>query len=131
MKPIQFVATCQSDASRYFYQSILGFDLIEDQPFALVFDTGGFQLRVQKVESVVSPPYTSAGWLVTDLNQEVTRLTGRGVTLQRYPHLDQDETGVWTTPDGTRIVWFCDPDGNLLSLTEAAPRPDQHPGSRA
>jgi hypothetical protein len=26
--------------------------------------------------------------------------------------------GIWTTPDGTKIAWFKDPDGNLLSLTQ-------------
>lgn len=30
----------------------------------------------------------------------------------------QDQAGVWTTGDGTRVAWFKDPDGNLLSLTQ-------------
>jgi len=41
-----------------------------------------------------------------------------GVALVRFPSLPQDDTGIWTTPDGTKIAWFRDPDGNLLSLTE-------------
>jgi predicted enzyme related to lactoylglutathione lyase len=32
----------------------------------------------------------------------------------------QDEAGVWTTPEGARVAWFADPDGNLLSLTQLA-----------
>jgi hypothetical protein len=28
------------------------------------------------------------------------------------------EFGVWTTPDGTSVAWFKDPDGNILSLTQ-------------
>jgi predicted enzyme related to lactoylglutathione lyase len=35
--------------------------------------------------------------------------------------LPQDELGIWTTPDGTKVAWFKDPDGNTLSLTEFAP----------
>jgi len=26
---------------------------------------------------------------------------------------------VWTAPSGARIAWFPDPDGNVLSLTQA------------
>ena len=91
---------------------------MEDQPFALVFDTGGHQLRVQKVETVVPQPYTSAGWEVEDIEQSVTNLTDKGVRMERYPFLQQDETGIWTTPDGAQIAWFKDPDGNVLSLTQ-------------
>jgi predicted enzyme related to lactoylglutathione lyase len=34
--------------------------------------------------------------------------------------MDQDKRGAWTAPGGSRIAWFLDPDGNNLSLTEAA-----------
>jgi len=118
MKPILFVATCKPDESREFYQSILGLTLTEDQPFALVFDTGGHQLRVQKVESVVPQPYTSAGWEVEDIEQTVKYLVEKGACMERYPFLQQDESGIWTTPDGARIAWFKDPDENVLSLTQ-------------
>jgi len=32
--------------------------------------------------------------------------------------MDQDNRGIWTAPSGARVVWFKDPDGNTLSLTE-------------
>jgi predicted enzyme related to lactoylglutathione lyase len=32
--------------------------------------------------------------------------------------MDQDADGVWTTPDGAKVAWFTDPDGNTLSLTQ-------------
>jgi hypothetical protein len=42
------------------------------------------------------------------------------VTFLRYDGLDQDRIGIWTAPGGTRIAWFKDPDGNVLSLSEPA-----------
>ena len=36
----------------------------------------------------------------------------------------QDDSGVWTTPNGDRVAWFKDPDGNTLSLTQSAPGTD-------
>ena len=32
--------------------------------------------------------------------------------------LEQDESGVWTSPSGAKVAWFKDPDGNVLSLTQ-------------
>jgi predicted enzyme related to lactoylglutathione lyase len=32
----------------------------------------------------------------------------------------QDDLGIWTTPDGSLVAWFKDPDGNTLSLTQFA-----------
>jgi hypothetical protein len=43
-----------------------------------------------------------------------------GVVFTRYDGVEQDPTGVWTTPNGDRIAWFTDPDGNNLPLTQFA-----------
>ena len=45
-------------------------------------------------------------------------LAKRGIAFERYESLEQDENGIWTAPDGARVAWFKDPDGNLLSLTQ-------------
>jgi hypothetical protein len=37
-----------------------------------------------------------------------------------YEGLDQDDHGVWTTPNGDLVAWFKDPDSNVLSLTQLA-----------
>lgn len=46
-------------------------------------------------------------------------LVQRGVSCERYAHLEQDDVGVWLAPSGAKVAWFQDPDGNLLSLTES------------
>lgn len=117
---MNFVATADATAARAFYEDSLGFRLIEDTPFALVFDLGGTQLRVQKVEAVAPVPYTVLGWEVDDIRQAVGGLVDAGVGFERFAFIDQDELGIWTTPDGAKVAWFKDPDGNLLSLTQAA-----------
>ncbi len=119
--PMAFVATAQPEQARAFYCETLGLQLVEDTPFALVLDAGGISLRVQKVPQVAPPPYTALGWQVGDIAATVQRLADRGVALERFDGLPQDDAGLWTTPDGTRVAWFRDPDGNLLSLTEEAP----------
>ena len=77
------------------------------------------QLRVQKVQKVSPPPFTVLGWEVSSIRKTITTLAKAGVTFERYSFLDQDEAGVWVAPSGTKIAWFKDPDGNLLSLAES------------
>jgi catechol 2,3-dioxygenase-like lactoylglutathione lyase family enzyme len=113
-----FAATDDAPKSLAFYRDVLGLRLIADEPFAIVFDAGGTMLRVQKADKVQPPPYTLLGWQVPDIERAATALREKAVAFERYPHLEQDAAGIWTTPDGTRVAWFKDPCGNLLSLTQ-------------
>ena len=75
-------------------------------------------LRITAVAEVAHPGYTVLGWRVTDIRDTVASLESLGVVFARYDGMEQDDQGVWTTPNGDRIAWFSDPDGNVLSLTE-------------
>ncbi len=115
---VAFSATAQPDAARRFYRDALGLRLVSEDSFALVFDAHGTPLRVQIVAKVVPAAYTALGWKVGDIAAAMKRLQEAGVTMQRYPSMGQDDQGVWTSPSGAKVVWFHDPDGNTLSLTE-------------
>jgi catechol 2,3-dioxygenase-like lactoylglutathione lyase family enzyme len=119
-KIIGFVATSRPRESKRFYEGTLGLSLIEDGPVALVFDACGTVLRLQKVKSVSAPVHTVLGWEVADIARVVQGLNDKGVSFERYDGMTQDEFGIWTTPDGAKVAWFKDPDGNLLSLTQNA-----------
>ena len=116
-KPIAFLATADSARSRAFYESVLGLRVVADEHFALVLESDGTMIRVQKVDAVHPPPYTALGWAVSDVNAAVRALSARGVAFERYAGMAQDDLGVWTSPSGARVAWFRDPDGNILSLT--------------
>ena len=117
-KIICFAATTQPAAAKKFYRDTLGLSLLEDGPFALVFDANGTMLRVQKVGELHPARHTNLGWEVVDIHAAIKQLTRKGVRFERYEGLPQDASGVWTTPDGSQVAWFKDPDGNTLSLTE-------------
>lgn len=112
------VATTDTARARAFYAKVLGFTLIRDDSSGLLLSLYGAMLRVSRVESFTPQPFTVLGWTVDDLGTEVLPLAERGVTFERYPDLPQDETGVARFPNGDRVVWFKDPDGNLLSVTQ-------------
>lgn len=117
---VGFCATTKSEAAKAFYGDVLGLRLTEETPFALVFDTNGTVLRLQKVAAFNPAPHTALGWDVADIRAEIDILAGKGVAFVRYDGLDQDERGIWQPVAGVSVAWFKDPDGNLLSLSEQA-----------
>lgn len=117
-KIMAFLVTCQPDKARDFYQNELGLKLIEEHEFSIVFDAAGIELRLQKVPEHVPLAQTALGWAVADIAAMVARLEAADIEMVRYGWMDQDAAGIWQTPDGARICWFKDPDGNLLSLTQ-------------
>ena len=111
-----FIATADADRARAFYEGKLGLALTVDNGYSLIFDAHGTQLRLQRVETVAPHPYTALGWEVPDLTATVRALTADGVAMARFPGLPLDADGIWDTPDGSRVAWFHDPDGNTLSI---------------
>lgn len=113
-----FVATTHPERARQFYSQVLGLRLVADEPWALVFDAHGAMLRIQKTTELVPAKHTVLGWRVSDIEATLAGLRDKGVRFERYSFLPQDELGIWTTPDGTKVAWFKDPDGNTLSVTQ-------------
>ena len=113
---VSFVATRDLDRAERFYVDVLGLAVLTRNPHAVVLDNDGAELRVTLVGEKAKAQYTVLGWEVTDLTAQVAVLRSRHLTFNRYPGLDQDTDDAWTAPDGTRVVWFADPDDNVLSL---------------
>lgn len=115
-----FVPVRDNVRARAFYHETLGLTLLEETAFAVVFKVPGGTLRLAKTPDFEPQPFSLIGWVVSDLASEMAELGDKGVAFERFTGLPQDEAGVWTVPDGTRVCWFRDPDGNLLSLTQEA-----------
>jgi len=115
---VAFAATRDLDRAERFYRDVLGLPILTKNPHAIAFDNDGTELRVTLVAALAQAPYTVLGWSVDDLTAQVARLRDRGVRFTRYPGMAQDADDAWTAPDGTRVAWFTDPDGSVLSLHE-------------
>jgi catechol 2,3-dioxygenase-like lactoylglutathione lyase family enzyme len=117
-KMVGFVPTTDSKRARDFYEGKLGFEFVSDDQFALVVRAGDNMIRVAKAGKFTPAPFTVLGWEVTKIEEEVQALVARGVVFEKYPFVDDQKTGIWVTPDGNKVAWFKDPDGNVLSLSE-------------
>jgi catechol 2,3-dioxygenase-like lactoylglutathione lyase family enzyme len=115
---VAFVGVSDLDVAERFYGETLGLDLDDQRPFSLVATVGTTSLRITAVEQVHAVPYTVLGWNVPDIEAAVDLLTLRGVEFTRYEGFEQDSRGIWTAPSGARVVWFLDPDGNNLSVSQ-------------
>jgi catechol 2,3-dioxygenase-like lactoylglutathione lyase family enzyme len=116
---VSFVASADLARSRAFYEGVLGLPLERDAGFAWSFRAGGTTLRVTLVEEIQPAPYTVVGWTVPDIEDTVRTLMTHGIDFLRFDDLEQNELGIWRAVDGAQIAWFKDPDGNVLSLTQA------------
>ncbi|MET0548011.1 MAG: VOC family protein [Xanthomonas sp.] len=118
--PCGFLAVDDIDRARSFYEGVLGLRCHGFDGFALIFDAGPIRLRIVKPPARVVADYTVFGWESADLAADVASLAARGVAFLRYPFFgdSQDAQGIWTAPNGDKVAWFRDPDGNVLSLAQ-------------
>ncbi|HSR07507.1 MAG TPA: VOC family protein [Bryobacteraceae bacterium] len=117
-KVVAFLATGDAARAKAFYGEVLGLRLLSEDAFAVVFDANGTTLRVAIVQDVVPAPYTVLGWDVEDIADTARRLTAAGVDFERYAWLQQDDLGIWSAPGGSKVAWFKDLDGNVLSVSQ-------------
>jgi catechol 2,3-dioxygenase-like lactoylglutathione lyase family enzyme len=116
---IGFVSIVDVSRAKDFYRDTLGLRLVmEEPPFALVFEANGIMLRLGMAKELPPAHGTVLGWQVPEITATVKDLTQAGVRFERYEGMAQDELGIWTSPTGARVAWFKDPDGNILSLSE-------------
>jgi catechol 2,3-dioxygenase-like lactoylglutathione lyase family enzyme len=119
-KPAIIICTRDRARATAFYRETLGLTVAHEDSFAAVFNIGGVTLRVSRVADFTPHEHTILGFNVPDVASTVKALRGKGVTFNSYQHVSQDEVGIWTAPGGAvRVAWFKDPDGNVLSVTNA------------
>lgn len=116
---VAFVSIVDVPRAKAFYRDTLGLRLVmEEPPFALVFDANGIMVRLGMAKELPPAHGTVLGWEVPEIAATVKDLTQAGVRFERFEGMAQDALGIWTSPTGAKIAWFKDPDGNILSVSE-------------
>jgi catechol 2,3-dioxygenase-like lactoylglutathione lyase family enzyme len=116
---VGFVTIVDVPRAKAFYRDTLGLRLVmEEPPFALVFDANGIMVRLGMAKELPPAHGTVLGWQVPEIATTVRALGQAGVRFERFEGMAQDELGIWSSPTGARVAWFKDPDGNILSVSE-------------
>lgn len=108
------------ERARAFYSELLELDLVEAaMDGVLVFRTGTTSLIVYASDEAGTNRANAAVWGVGDeIDVIVAALKEKGVTFEHYPNLGGDVRldGDVHVSGSMRMVWFKDPDGNILHL---------------
>lgn len=115
---VGFLFTTDYDRARTFYEGKLGFEFVSLDQFALVMRVGGHTIRLGKIPGFKAAQNTVLGWEVDDIEAAADSLNERGVELEKYPFIQDQERRIWTAPTGDKVAWFKDPDGNVLSVSQ-------------
>ena len=119
-KPAIIICTRDRARATAFYRDTLGLTLAYEDSLAAVFNIGGVTLRISTVADFTPHEHTILGFKVSDVVATVKALREKGLTFDIYPGFPQNELGILTLPGGTvRVAWFKDPDGSVLSVTNA------------
>ena len=101
-----------------FYRDVLGLTLRTKSDGALVFDVAGSDLRVAPIPSTAPGEHTVMGFAVSDIDAVIDSLSASGVVFERFAGFPHAANGTVISPDGAKVAWFRDPDGNILSVVQ-------------
>lgn len=115
------VAVSDLGRARVFYEETLGLTLIDGDADngVLVFRTGQTQLTVYRSGFAGTNKANAVTFeMKGDIVEVVEDLRGKGVTFEHYPEMGMTLNGDIHEAGSMKLVWFKDPDGNILHLIE-------------
>jgi len=106
------------EAAKRFYSETLGLPEIGKQGDELaIYRSGNSTLNVYRSEFAGTNKATAVTWSVGDaLDRMVAALKSKGVRFERYEMPGATMDGDVHVFGDVRVVWFKDPDGNILNL---------------
>lgn len=112
------IAVKDIDVAGRFYQTTLGLRLAGTEgEEARSYQSGRSTLLVYRSRYAATNRATAATWIVGDeLDAIVQELKAKGVVFEHYDLPDTTRQGDVHVAGQTRVAWFKDPDGNILSL---------------
>jgi catechol 2,3-dioxygenase-like lactoylglutathione lyase family enzyme len=105
------------EAAKKFYGDTLGLKTSEQYGLLTLHLAGGRDTLVYPKPDHTPATYTILNFRVDDIDAAVDELTGRGVELEKYDGLGQDQKGI-NRAGGPYIAWFKDPAGNILAVLQ-------------
>ena len=115
MDSAAIVAVTDIARAQNFYETTLGLELIRGDEHVLEFHTGDTSLVVYTSEFAGTNKANAVVWGVgEEIDDIVADLKGKGVSFEHYEGMERD--GDIHLAGDFKMVWFKDPDGNILHL---------------
>ena len=118
------------DAASQFYGKTLGLEVTNHAMGLTITTISGHNIFVYQKDDHVPATYTIMNFEVTDIEDIVSQLNAKGVTLEQYPDMTDKNGIAWgsKTGQGPDIAWFKDPAGNFLAILNS-PSDQQAPSA--
>lgn len=112
------VAVTNLNRAREFYGAVLGLEGIEEKMGpTLTYKTGNTYLIVYESKYAGTNKANAVVWGVGDEIDEITaKLKSKGVKFEHYTDDQMSLQGDIHVSGSMKMVWFKDPDGNILHL---------------
>jgi len=105
------------EAAKKFYGETLGLRTSEHYGLLTLHLAGDRDTLVYPKPDHEPASYTILNFGVDDIDAAVDELVRRGVSLEKYDGMGQDEKGI-NRAGGPYIAWFKDPAGNILAVLQ-------------
>ena len=105
------------EAARKFYGETLGLRTSEQYGLLTLHLAGDRDTLVYPKPDHVPASYTILNFQVDDIDAAVDELGRRGIPMERYEGMGQDDKGI-NRAGGPYIAWFKDPAGNILAVLQ-------------
>jgi catechol 2,3-dioxygenase-like lactoylglutathione lyase family enzyme len=108
------------DAAKEFYEGVVGLQPLGfEVPGGALYRSGSTSVLLYESEFAGTTQATAASWNVgDDFEQIVEELRGKGVTFEHYDLPELTLEGDVHVSGESKLVWFKDPDGNILNLAK-------------
>jgi len=118
--PIAFIYVVDRKRALEFYQGVLGFKIRDSDDYGDNISLHNALLRLTVIPDHKPSQHPVVGWETTEIETVARTLADRGVAFAKFPGMEQDDLGIWTSPDGkAKLAFFSDPDGNMLMVSES------------
>ena len=123
---MQFLATLPAsdlDRAKAWYASVLKLEPVEVETSGDAwYETGGTRFQLYASQFAGTNQATAATIGVEDVDATVAELRARGARFEDYDFGEDFRTveGIFTTPEGRKIAWLKDSEGNILALGQTA-----------
>lgn len=113
------LAVSDMDAAKTFYGDTLGLTLVSEDPAGVLYKSADSRLFVYPSAVAGTNKATYAAWMSDDVEAVADALKAKGISLEQY----DDLPGVTREGDihlmgDYKGIWFKDPSGNILSVTD-------------
>jgi len=105
------------EAAKKFYGETLGLRTSEQYGLLTLHLAGDRDTLVYPKPDHAPASYTILNFQVDDIDAAVEELVRRGVSLEKYEGMGQDDKGI-NRAGGPYIAWFKDPAGNILAVLQ-------------